>query len=375
MAVPTVWWKVSSFASRVVCASSCDLFLVLHRALRSQKSAHTDTSLQSKQRSLNPAMTASRRLSVLQLHLRSTPAEPDVDSDAVRSGQLGRHACRAAAAAGPARPASGPPVLVGGMVMDLQVCGWCQDGVPARCSASQPSCFVHATFKCRMPSGQGRAHAPTPHTRVRCSACVQAHPSGPMDVQRGGSVPGRVTQSAGELRCTERRRRCRCRTRPAGLPPASCCEQLPSSIHTHLSPSQIVCFTSADPRHTGPHTLNRPAPQTLPPVLQEASHATSLKGWRGCCSRTAAPLLRCRCWCRRWAMTWRGRRCCSTGAPWGELAAGDGCWVYRGGGPLTWPAAHRGASTAARAPAVCAWCCPPACRACSPTLYSPPCAG
>ncbi|PSC67542.1 pseudouridine kinase isoform X1 [Micractinium conductrix] len=89
-------------------------------------------------------MTASRRLSVLQLHLRSTPAEPDVDSDAVRSGQLGRHACRAAAAAGPARPASGPPVLVGGMVMDLQ-----------------------------------------------------AHPSGPMDVQRGGSVPGRVTQSAG----------------------------------------------------------------------------------------------------------------------------------------------------------------------------------
>lgn len=34
---------------------------------------------------------------------------------------------------------------------------------------------------------------------------VQAYPSGPADVQRGGSVPGRVTQSPGEWLAPEGR--------------------------------------------------------------------------------------------------------------------------------------------------------------------------
>ena len=61
--------------------------------------------------------------------------------------------------------------------------------------------MLRASHHCnarRMPLLLERASA------GRCSECYtcrslppQAHPSGPADVLRGGSVPGRVTQSAG----------------------------------------------------------------------------------------------------------------------------------------------------------------------------------
>ncbi|EFN56299.1 hypothetical protein CHLNCDRAFT_144692 [Chlorella variabilis] len=81
---------------------------------------------------------AFRRLEVLHWHLDDEPRGWQQHDDA---WPLGRQPCRAA----PSPPPPGAPVVVvGGMVMDLQ-----------------------------------------------------ARPSGPTDVQRGGSVPGRVTQSAG----------------------------------------------------------------------------------------------------------------------------------------------------------------------------------
>lgn len=115
-----------------------------------------------------------RRLALLQGHLRPTKYADNAPSSC--DGALAAAPCRATTPA--AAAAQGPPVLVGGMVLDLQV------------GCSSWVLHVLAPWRQRRLSWLNKCVA-------SAAPPLQAHPSGPADVARGGSVPGRVSQSPG----------------------------------------------------------------------------------------------------------------------------------------------------------------------------------